>query len=83
MAFNGILQSSKKLLEQVDFFKQPIPLVNLNGKVKTSTMYGSLISIAMVAVLCVYANFKFNILVNRQNPLVSFFVEEQVLTSDD
>ena len=83
MAFNGILQSSKKLLEQVDFFKQPIPLVNLNGKVKTSTMYGSLISIAMVVVLCVYANFKFSILVNRQNPLVSFFVEEQVLTSDD
>ena len=67
----------------MDFFKQPIPTVNLNGKVKTSTLYGSLISIAMMVVLLVYADFKMTILVNRHNPLVSFFVEEQVLTSDD
>ena len=37
----------------------------------------------MVLVFIVYADFKLSILINRQNPLVSFFVEEQILDSDD
>ena len=75
-------RQSEKLLEHLDFFKQPIPTLNLNGKVRTSTLIGSFISLSMLLVLAVYADYKLAILISRKNPIVSFFVEEQALTSE-
>ena len=65
MSWQSISRQTGKLLEQADFFKQPIPGLNLNGKVKTSTICGSLISLSMLLVLLVYADYKLNILISR------------------
>ena len=73
---------SEKLLEHLDFFKQPIPTLNLDGKARTSTLIGTFISFSMLMVLAVYADYKLAILISRKNPIVSFFVEEQALTSE-
>ena len=37
----------------------------------------------MLLVLVVYADYKLAILISRKNPIVSFFVQEQALTSAD
>ena len=71
------------LLRSVDIFKQPVPTLNLNGKTKIPTIYGSCISILLLLVLFVYADFKLRILISRQNPQVTSSVEESVLTSQD
>ena len=71
------------LLRGVDIFKRPVPTLNLNGKTKIPTIYGSCISILMLLVLFVYADFKLRILISRQNPQVTSSVEESVLTSQD
>ena len=60
-----------------------MPSLNLDGKVKTSTVYGSLISITMVCVLAIYADYKLAILIRRENANVSDFIEEMALTGED
>ena len=76
MLLRDIREQTGKLLELIDFFPQPVPTLNLNGKVRTSSLYGSFISITMLLVLIVYADYKLAILISRKNPIVSFFVQE-------
>ena len=65
MLLKDIRRTTRGLLEQLDFFKQPIPTLYLKGKVKASSLYGSIISIMMLIVFVVYADFKLTILINR------------------
>ena len=83
MFWHSVGWQTGKFLELADFFKQPIPGLNLNGKVKNSTICGSLISISMLLVLAVYADYKLKILVNRQHANVSDFVQENALSRED
>ena len=53
------------LLRTADIFKQPVPSLNLSGKTKIPTIYGSCVSIILVLVLFVYADFKMGILISR------------------
>ena len=65
MVCKELQKPSEKLLEHLDFFKQPIPTLNFEGKDKASSIYGSCLSIIMVLVFVVYADFKLSILINR------------------
>ena len=60
-----------------------MPGFNLKGKEKISSGFGGLITVILLTVCCLYASIKLNMLVSRQNPNVSTFREEFVLTSDD
>ena len=54
-----------------DFFKQPIPGFNIEGKVDAGTLLGSLISVCLILLMLLYGTFKFDILVHRLNPTIT------------
>ena len=65
----------------MDFFKEPIPGFNIEGRVGVGTLLGSLISIILTIVMFLYGGMKFDILVNRLNPTIT--LTEESLELDD
>ena len=53
-----------------DFFQEPIPGFNIEGRTTVGTLIGSLLSISLVIVMTLYGEIKFDILVNRLNPTI-------------
>ena len=48
-----------------------------------ASVYGGLLSIAMLTLVLCYASIKFEMLMMRDNPSISSFTEENILTSQD
>ena len=71
------------MLKRLDIFKKELPSFNLRGKSKVASIYGGLLTIFMVAIICLYAGIKLSKLINRSNPNISSYIEEFKLTSDD
>ena len=55
----------------------------MKGKEKISSSFGGLLTIALMVTMLLYAGIKLTMLVNQENPNVSTFMEELMLTSDD
>ena len=71
------------LLKRADAFPKKLPGFNLDGREKVSSVFGGILTIAMLIVMLLYAGIKLIMLVNRENPTVSTFKEEFVLSSED
>ena len=71
------------LLKRVDAFSQVLPGFNIKGKEKVQSVYGGMLTIVCLIVMLLYAGVKLTMLINRENPTVSTFVEEFQLTSED
>ena len=59
----------------LDFFKQPVPSFNIEGKESEGTLLGSMITISLIIVMFLYGMLKFDILVNRLNPNITLAQE--------
>ena len=70
-------------LKRCDFFEKELPKFRLKGKEKVASIQGGVLSIVMISMMLWYAAIKFNMLMLRDNPNVSTFTEESVLTSLD
>ena len=64
-------------IRSLDFFQQPIPGFNIEGKASEGTLLGTLISVGLIIVMFLYGALKFNILVHRVNPEITVTEEPQ------
>ena len=71
------------LLKKVDMFELDLPTFNLKGKSKVASVCGGLVSVVIITIMLLYSGIKLTMLVNRENPNVSTFSEEFVLSSED
>ena len=55
-------------IRSLDFFKEPIPGFNIEGRAGVGSLLGSSIAVGLIIVMFLYGAIKFIILVNRVNP---------------
>lgn len=75
--------SVKHSMEKLDMFGQKIPSFNLKGKDTVYTMAGSLMSLAIMIVLLLFASIKFIHLSERYNPNVSQLLVKNFFSETD
>ena len=61
-------RSTKKFVKQFDFLGVETPQINIDGETKVRTHIGSLISVIIGVLTCVFALIKLEHLANRKNP---------------
>ena len=60
-------------LYSLDFFQQPLPMFNIQGKSSVPSICGSIISLLIYSVLMLYATTKGIQMANKHNPAISTF----------
>ena len=80
---SGRFSVLKDKMRQFDLFKQPIPQINLQGRQEVASWFGTLISIVIIALMCIYASLKFDLLIQRNNPNISKTEEIAALDESD
>ena len=64
-------------IRSLDFFKEPIPGFNIEGRAGVGSLLGIVISVSLVIIMSLYGSMKFDVLVNRVNPTITVADEPQ------
>ena len=67
-----LMERAKTRCLKLDLFQLGVPQLNYQGDAKKASWCGVLVSIMMIMLLLLYGSFKFETLVTRKQPSVSF-----------
>ena len=75
--------SSQTMLGMIDLFQQPLPAFNYRGQTTVASWPGGLVSFIIAIVMMIYGAIKLVQLLNRANPNVSSYVEQNFFDSSE
>lgn len=76
---NSVLDTMKKF----DMFGAPVPTFNMNGDERVSSHAGGCVSLLIFAVTTSFAIMKLADMLQRQNPAVTQFVQQDAFSADE
>ena len=80
MAANKVLRNGFHVL---DLFQQQLPGFNVRGRSTIPSLAGVICSLLIMVVTLLYAGIKFAIMINRENPQISSYMERYVIPPDE
>ena len=73
----------RKVFNNIDIFKQPLPSFNLKGQGSVSTLVGGFCTMLLFSIVLLYSTIKFLQLKQMANPVVSSYIKESSFGSDE
>ena len=70
-------------IKKLDVFRMPAPGFNVRGSASFTSVPGGLLSFLIINIMVLFSTHKLTHLLLRHNPVVSSFVQQNVLTSED
>ena len=59
------------MLEEIDAFREPIPVFNIRGKTSVRTRAGGVLTILIATVVLMYAAVRFEHMISKYNPNIN------------
>ena len=79
----SLLKNAQATLLQLDLLSAPVPKFNIKGETSVKTYCGGLVSIIITIATTYFALHRFNILMNKKNPLISTYTDQSLISHAD
>ena len=71
------------MLERIDMFGANLPMFNIEGRQKVSSVTGAICTIMLMCIFLMYASLKLVQMITKHNPQISELIETNFYSSDD